>query len=176
MHVCRGADGATGVPSRGRAIHFLERRAAINFSVRHRIHRATAGEGQIIGRMPFVERLQQREERFLVSHLDRARQVFVFLLERLVRCSRRTEKIDQRPTVEGADLGRAILPAVGNVSDVVPEIFQVQPKAAIGLNEHDFTERFEIVRLAIRRQSHHFVFVAVMREAEKLRERGVKNA
>ena len=89
--------------------------------------------------MPFVERLQQREERFLVSHLDRARQVFVFLLERLVRCSRRTEKIDQRPTVEGADHGRAILPAVGNVSDVVPEIFQVQPKAAIELNEHDFT-------------------------------------
>ena len=126
--------------------------------------------------MPFVERLQQREERFLVSHLDRARQVFVFLLERLVRCSRRTQQVDQRTPAKCADLGRAIVPAIGDISDVVPEIFQVQPKAAIGLNEHDFTERFEIVRLAIRRQSHHFVFVAVMREAEKLRERGVKNA
>ena len=59
---------------------------------------------------------------------------------------------------------------------MVPEIFQIQPKSAIGPNAHDFAKWFEIVRFAIRRESHHFVLVTVMPEPEELSERGVKNA
>src|ERR1700736_4140736 len=165
-----------GVAGRARTILFLERRPPINLAVRDRVHRATARECEIIGWMLFVQRLEQREECFLVGCLYRARDIFVFLLQRFVRLARRTEKIDQRSPIKCADCRRAILPAVRNVADVVPEKFQVQPETAVGLNAYDFTKLFEIVRLAVRRESHHFVFVAVMREAEKLSERGVKNA
>ena len=126
--------------------------------------------------MPFVQRLKQGEERFLVSRLDRARDVFVFLLNRLVRLARRSEKIDQGTPIKRADLRRAILPGIRNVSDVVPKKFQVQSKTAIGLNADDFAKRFEKVRFAVRGESHHFVFVAVMRETEILGKRRIKNA
>src|SRR5207248_10850579 len=98
----------------------------------------------MIGRMLFMQRLEQREKGFLVSRLDRTRDVFVFLLERLVGPARRTEKIDQRSAIKSANLRGAILPAVRNIADVVPEKFQVQPKTAIGANPHDFSKRLEI--------------------------------
>src|SRR5690348_18318928 len=60
-----GSDCAAGVTRGGRQIHFLEWRSAINFAVRHRIHRATTGQGEIVARMLFVERLKQREKSFL---------------------------------------------------------------------------------------------------------------
>src|SRR5438105_14946992 len=126
--------------------------------------------------MLFVQCLEQREERLLISGLDRPRDVLVLLLERLVRASRRTERTDQPAAVKGADFRRAIFPSIGNVSDMVPEMFQDQPKSAIGPNAHDFAKWYEIVRFAIRRESHHFVLVTVMPEPEALRARGVRNA
>src|SRR5467141_2422359 len=112
----------------------------------------------MIGRMFFMQGLEQREERFFVSRLNRTRDVLVFLLKRFVRLARRTEKIDERTPIKGADLGRAILPGVRNVADVVPKKSQVQPKAAIGTDAHDLAKWLEIVRFAVRRESHHFVF------------------
>jgi hypothetical protein len=72
--------------------------------------------------------------------------------------------------------GGAILPGVRNVFDVVTEKFQVQSKTAVGFDTDDFAEWFEKVGFAVRRESHHFIFVAVLREAEELGQRGVKNA
>src|SRR4029453_6950170 len=92
----RRADRAAGVAGRGRAIHFLEWRAPINFSVRDRVHRTPAGDGEILGRMFFVQLLQEREERFLVSRLDRTRDVFVFLFDWMVGLSRGARKTNPR--------------------------------------------------------------------------------
>src|SRR4029077_19108976 len=100
-------------------------------------HRATSGEREIVARVLFVQRLEQREKRLLISCLDRSRNVLVLLLERLVRFSRRSEKIDQRPAIQRAYLGRAILPAVRKFGGVMPKISQAQPKTAVGTNAHD---------------------------------------
>ena len=123
-----------------------------------------------------VQRLKQGEERLLVSCLDRTGEVLVFLFKRFVWFSRRTEKIDQCLAIKSAHFGSTIFPRVGNTADVVPEKFQIQSKTAVGSNPDDFAERFEIVRLAVRRESHHFVFVAVIRKTEKLGQRRIKNA
>src|SRR5262249_49932152 len=94
-HEGGGADGAAGVACRRGAIHFLERRPPINFSVRDRVHRATPGDREIIARILFVKHLEEGEKRLLVRSLDRARDVFVFLLDWLVRSPGRAEKIDK---------------------------------------------------------------------------------
>src|SRR5207237_10433375 len=95
LDVDRRSDGAAGVASCGWTIQFLERRPAINFSVRDRVHRTTARKREIIERMPFMQRLKQGEERFLIGRLNRTRDVFVFLLERFVRWALRPEELDQ---------------------------------------------------------------------------------
>ena len=176
MNKSRRADRAAGVPRRGRAIHFLERRSPINFSVGDRVHRATAREREIVARMLFMQRLEQSEKRFFVGGLHRAREVLVFLFNRLVRFARRTEEIDQRAPIKCADLGRAIFPSVGNIADVVPKNFQIQSKGPVGAYAHDFAEWIEIIRFAVGRQSHDLVFVAVIWETEKLGKRRIKNA
>ena len=48
--------------------------------------------------------------------------------------------------------------------------FIVRPDA------NNFTKRIEKIRFAVGRESHHFVFVAVMRESEILSERRIKDA
>src|ERR1700730_16222454 len=126
--------------------------------------------------MLFVQRLEQREKRFLVHRLHGARDVLVFLLERLIRLPWRAEKIDKVIPVKRSHFRRAILPGVRNVIGVVTKIFEVQPESSIGSNPNDLAQLFEESRLAIRRQAHHFVFVSVMRETDELGERGIKNA
>ena len=54
---------------------------------------------------------------------------------------------------------------------MVPEIFQVQSKRSVPLEPNDVAKLVEKVRLAVRRQAHHFVFVAVMRETDELGKR-----
>src|SRR5437588_12238560 len=65
-----GSDGAAGVARGGWTIHFLERRPAINFSVGDRVHRATAGEREMVGRVLLMQSLKDGEKRFLIRRLD----------------------------------------------------------------------------------------------------------
>ena len=84
MHDRGRADRAAGVACRRRQIHLLEWRPPINLAVRHRVHRAAAGEREIIARVFLCRALEQRQERLLVGRLDRARDILVLLLQRIV--------------------------------------------------------------------------------------------
>ena len=53
------------------------------------------------------------------------------------------------------------------------EIIQSQFESIAGIGLDDTTEFFKKFRLAIRSQTHHFVFVAKFPEAHVLRQRGV---
>jgi hypothetical protein len=46
----------------------------------------------------------------------------------------------------------------------------------IAFDAHDVADQSGKARFAVRRQTHHLVFVAVLREAEQLRERRVEQA
>ena len=93
--------------------------------------------------MLFVQRLEQREKRFLVNRLHGSRDVLVFLLERLIRLPRRAEKIDKVIPVKRSHFRRAILPGVRNVVRVMTKIFEVQPESSIGSNANDLAQLFE---------------------------------
>ena len=130
----------------------------------------------MFGWVLFMQRLEQCKKRSLVDRLRGTRDVHVFLFERLVRLSRLTQKIDKCISIKHADFRRAIIPGVRNLVGMVPEIFQVQSKRSVRLKPDDVAELIEKGWLAVRRQTHHFVFVAVVWETDELRERRIKNA
>jgi hypothetical protein len=74
--------------------------------------------------------------------------------------SRSSSLVNSSPT-EGA-----VIPLVLHLFLVVTEKLEVQPKAAIGLQSHDFTHLGQVSGLAVRRQAHHLVLVAVMRKTD----------
>ena len=59
---------------------------------------------------------------------------------------------------------------------MMAEELEVQFEGAIALQAHDPTHLLEKLWLAVRRQSHDFVFVAVVRKAEILGERRIKDS
>src|SRR4051794_8975138 len=59
---------------------------------------------------------------------------------------------------------------------MVPEIFQIQLEGAVVEQVDDTPHLVQPSRLAVGREPHDLVLVAVMREAEKLRHRLVENA
>ena len=96
--------------------------------------------------------------------------------ERLARLPRPTEQLDELVRVKSSHLRRAILPAVGDIVGVVSKVTQVQGKGTVGLDAHHLAHFIEVFRLAIGRQTHHFVLIAVMGKPDKLGDRRVKNA
>ena len=59
---------------------------------------------------------------------------------------------------------------------MVSEVVQVQAKAAIVLEQDDGTHLREVLRLAVGRETHDLVFVAVLRKAEVLGQRLVEDS
>ena len=125
--------------------------------------------------MLLVQRVEQRQESLLIGDLDRPRQILVFLLEGIVRHSSWPQQLGQGSPVKQPHGRSAILPSVGNVIAVVSKIFQVQPESSVGPELEHVAQRVDVGRIAIRREPHHLVLVAVMRKAEELRQRAVKN-
>ena len=58
---------------------------------------------------------------------------------------------------------------------MVREVVGVQREAAVA-HLHDVAHRLEHLGLAVRREAHDLVLVAVVRETEELREGGVEDA
>ena len=58
----------------------------------------------------------------------------------------------------------------------MPKIRKVQAESAVGLDANQLSHLLEVLWLAVRSEAHDFVFVAVMREADKLGDGGIENA
>ena len=170
-----GADRSACVAGSGGQIHFLERCAQIDLAVGDGVHGAATGKGEVVARMFFVQCVEQGEKGLFVDDLRRVGEVPMFLFERCTRRARGSEQIGQFSGVKGANLGRTIVPTVGHVVGVMPEIRQVQAKGAIRLNADQLAHLLEIFWFAVRREAHHFVFVAVMGKADELGDGGIEN-
>jgi hypothetical protein len=77
---------------------------------------------------------------------------------------------------EGADLGGAVVPGVGDVFAVVTEVAEVEAIGAVGPNVDDLAHLGKEGGLAVGGEAHDFVLVAEMGEAEVLGEGGVEDA
>ena len=55
------------------------------------------------------------------------------------------------------------------------EVIEAQPES-VPIRTHDIAKRFELFRLAIRREAHHFVFIAELQKAQVLRDGAIEEA
>ena len=172
----RRADRAARI-ARGRLhVELRERRHPRDLAVGHRIHRAATRQRQRIQPIARMQRVEQVEERLLVHRLRRAGDVLVTLLQRLILAARRAEPLRKLAREQGPHHGLAVLPCVLEFLAVMAEAREIQREAAIALEPHDAAHGLEVFRLAVGRQAHHLVFVAVVRKADELRDRLVEHA
>ena len=72
--------------------------------------------------------------------------------------------------------GLAAVPLVVDLLAVMAEVVEVELEGPVVAQPHDLAHRVEVARLAVGREAHHLVLVAVVREAQVLRERLVEDA
>ena len=116
------------------------------------------------------------KKRLLVHYLHGPCDVLVTLRQRLVLPAHRTQHRPQRLAVESADRGCAVFPRVIDFLPMVAEIIQIKTKHPVSAKLHYTAHLTEKPRLAIWRQSHDLVFVAVVQETEVLRQCLIENA
>ena len=86
------------------------------------------------------------------------------------------EQFLKRGREKVGELRRTAAPIEGDLLGVVAEVGEVQFEAAVANEFHDAAHLRQEAWRSVGRQPHHFVFVAVMRKAEILRDRLIENA
>ena len=112
-----------------------------------------------------VQLADQMEERLLVHRLDRARDVAMPILERIVRRAARSQQCLERRREQIAEFGRAVRPLIRDLLLVMAKIGEIELVSSIGLEPHDLAHGIHECRLAVGREAHDLVLVAVMRKA-----------
>ena len=123
-----------------------------------------------------VQPVQQVEKSLLVHGLHRARYVLVALLERLVLAARGAEQILKRRREQRAHVRAASRPLVADLLLVVAEKSGVEPVCAIVLKQDDPAHLRHEPWLAIGREPHDLVLIAIVGKAQILGQRLVKHA
>src|SRR5271155_3193412 len=97
------------------------------------------------------------------------------LLDRLIGLARGAETLFQISRKKAAEDRRAVRFAPGHVRALIlmREISEAETEGERAVHANDPAKLIEKFRLAVRRQAHHFVFVAEFPEAEVLRERRI---
>ena len=101
----------------------------------------------------------------------------MLVLEGRRRIARRPEELRQLVAPEASAGGNAVLYlVVCALARGVAEEPQVEREGAVFLETNDLLHLLDIGRLAIGREAHDLVLVAIMREADELRHRLVEDA
>src|SRR5213083_1629882 len=116
------------------------------------------------------------EERFFVHRLNGSGDVAMPLRQLVVRTARGTEQTGERRREQLHEAGRAVFRDRVDLLALMAEVIEVQVETAVLLEDHNLPHLPEVLRLAIGREAHDFVFVAVMRKPEVLRQRLVKDS
>ena len=169
------ADRRAGVVRRGLDVDVLERRALEDHAVGDAVQRHAAGQADLLQPGSLVHVVQQREVALLEHELHRGRQVGVPVLELAPRHARRAEHVDHLLRIDRPERRLAAVPGHLDAFGVVDEVVEVEADL-VAFDADDVADLRGEARLAVGRQAHHLVFVAVLREAEELRERGVEQA
>ena len=117
------------------------------------------------------------EERFLIHGLDRAGDISMALLKGIVGPAAGPQQRLELGGEQIAELRRAVRPLVSDWLLVVAEVGEVERvscRPASGARSCAWLP--VAVGLPIRSEAHHLVLVAIMRKAEILRQRLVKDA
>ena len=170
-------DRTAGIAAGRLDVELLERRAFEDLAVGHGVVGTTARQHDGIGAVAPVQGVQQIEEGVLVGHLGRSRDVAMTIFQGGGRIARRPKQVDQRIAPQAPARGNAFLHRiVGTLAGGVAEIAQIEGEAAVVLEPDDLLHLLDVARLAIGREAHHLVLVAVVREADELRHRLVEDA
>jgi hypothetical protein len=157
-------------------VDLLERRLRPNLAVRDAVHRAPACQAEPVMRHARMGPAQDMEGGLLEARLQRGGEIFVVRGDRILRPPGRPEQLLERGRPHVADDRRALVPLHQHLLGPVPEVLQRQRKAAARRERHEAREAIGVTGGAVRRQPHDLVLVAVVREAQVLRERQVEQA
>ncbi len=111
----------------------------------------------------------------LQNRLRRGGQIGVPLLDFRAGLPRLPERFPHLVREHRADRGLAIVPRHRDSLAVMQEVVEVQPDLVF-FGADQFARLLGKSRLAVRGEAHHLVFVAVLGEAQKLRERRVEQS
>ena len=174
--VVRGADGDAAVAGRGLDVQPVERRLATDAAVRDGVQRDAAGEAEVRRPRAPLRLVDDVQVRVLEHGLQRAGDVLVVLRQLARRLARRPEDLLEARREDAADRRRPLRPRHVDAAVVVREVVEVQlEELAVQLHEVAHLRAVH-VRLAVRREPHHLPLVAVLREAEPLRDGRVVDA
>src|SRR6516165_3194105 len=146
-----------------------------HLSIGNGVHRAAARQREVGESRSLLQTTEQVKERFLVHGLRGTSNVSMAVLERLVRQTPRPEEILERGGKQVAEFRRPVRPFISYVLTMVAEEFQIEFEATSGEQAHNLAHGVDQPEMAIRREAHHLIFVAIMRKAEILRERLIEN-
>ena len=147
-----------------------EGRVRPDLPVHHAVHRAAARQAQVGQRHAGVGAAEDVPGRLLENVLERCRHVLVLGGDGRARLARRPEQFLEARRVDVGHLRRARLPLHRHLARPVPEVREVELEAAIDGEADEPGDAVGVDRPAIRRQAHHLELVAVVLEAEVLRQ------
>src|SRR5262249_18457334 len=96
--------------------------------------------------------------------------------QRLAFFARRPKGAGEFIGENSANHRRTLIPGHVDTFRYMPKIIQIQAEPVTALSANDVPKLFDESRLSMRREAHHFSFVAIMRKAEELRRGGVEDS
>ena len=148
----------------------LEGRLLPDLPVGDAVHSTPASKAEPGEPRPHIEAVQYVEGGLLVDSLEGRGERLVLRLERILRPPGRAQESLELGRVDRAHRRLAVVPRHAHAFRVVAEVAQVQLEPAAGHEMDQLAEPGDVARLAVRREPHHLILVAVLGEAEVLRE------
>jgi len=156
-------------------IDIAEGRLFENLAVGRAVESHTAGQAQRFLPGAPVDMIQQREVVFFEDHLHGGGQVGMPRGDFVAGRARRAEHLEHFPREHAAGDRLAAIPGHLDAVAMMRKVIEVEAAIA-GFGLDDLANLRGEAGLAVSGQTHHFVLVAVLREAQKLSEGGVENA
>ena len=173
--VVRGADGDPGVAGRRLHVDALELGLGTDAPVRDGVQRDAAGEAEVLRAGAPVRGAHEVEVRLLEHRLERRGDVLVVLRQLAARLARGPERLLHPVGEEPADRRRLLVPRHVDAFLVVHEVVELELEP-VAVELHELAHlREEALGVAVGREAHHLALVAVLREAEPLRDGRVED-
>jgi hypothetical protein len=172
--VVRRADRRPRVAGGGLDVDLLERRLGEDPAVGDSVERHSAGEADPRHVRLLPERAHQVEVRLLEHRLLRRGDVLVVFRHLAAGLAGRAERLHHPLGEDPTDRRRLVVPGHVDALAVVGEVVQPElEQRPVELDEP--AHLVEVHRLAVRSEAHDLSLVAVVREAEPLRDRRVED-
>src|SRR5213075_1553079 len=120
-----------------------------------------------------MKMIEDMKSDFFQTPLQTRGNIAISFGQRLVFVARRSKRLDKLIRENLSNHGRAFVPTHFDALGMMPEVFEVELESPVGFGANDVTEDFDVVRPAVRRQTHDLAFITIMRKSQKLGGGGV---